>query len=190
MRTPKSFGVSTSPLPKMCSHMRFTATRAVRGLDGFAMASASSRRPLPCVNAFGEGPSRIERKWRVTAGPLLPGLPRRKITGCTGCALSKIAIARFGAPSCVASRRSNWSLSFVRVSKILRPNGPSASLSVKQEGAPSAITHRRTASRSGSSGLGCVATGAAGSSFFASVSFASVFVGVGGLVLSSCAFAA
>ena len=43
----RSPGVPTNPAPKWCSQTRFTRTRAVSGLFVLAMASASSRRPLP-----------------------------------------------------------------------------------------------------------------------------------------------
>src|SRR5437868_4327116 len=51
---PKSFGVATNPLPKHSCHTRFTITRAVKGLSGDAIHSASaSRRPL--VRRLGAG---------------------------------------------------------------------------------------------------------------------------------------
>src|SRR6266568_2705039 len=39
--------MGTMPCPKRCCQMRFTITRAVRGLPGLAISSATSRRPLP-----------------------------------------------------------------------------------------------------------------------------------------------
>ena len=46
---PKSLGVATSGLPKWYIQTRLAITRAVRGLSGWTMAWASSRRPLVCA---------------------------------------------------------------------------------------------------------------------------------------------
>ena len=50
---PKLLGVETSGSPKNSAHTRFTSTRAVSGLSRLAIASASSRRPLPSVKGTG-----------------------------------------------------------------------------------------------------------------------------------------
>ena len=102
VRTPKSLGVSTSGWPKTCSHKRFTITRAVSGLVGLAMASASSRRPLPSVNGRRGAVERISRNWRGTVLPGRPGLPRSRMVPFTGLGLSTITIARGGLLGLVA----------------------------------------------------------------------------------------
>jgi hypothetical protein len=76
---PRSSGVETKPVPKCCCQTRFTRTRAVRGFVGLAIARARSSRPLPSlkgIGCFGSG-ERMERKCRVTIGPLFCASPRR-----------------------------------------------------------------------------------------------------------------
>src|SRR5213083_2645974 len=78
LRVPKSEGDATSGSPKCSIQTRFTSTRAVSGLAGEAIARASSRRPLPCVNGCGTPPlntcrkarriSALENMWRVRLG--------------------------------------------------------------------------------------------------------------------------
>ncbi len=61
------------PDPKWLCHIRFTATRAVSGFVGLAIASASSSRPAPCVNGL---PSESTVKNRCgTSSPRFAALP-------------------------------------------------------------------------------------------------------------------
>ena len=62
---PKLSGVRTSPWPNRCCQMRLTITRAVSGLSGEAIQSASSSRPLPlvrCPRGVWSSPARITGK--------------------------------------------------------------------------------------------------------------------------------
>src|SRR5205823_5343628 len=65
---PKLLAVGTSSLPKNRPHTRFTMTRDASGLFEAAIASASSRRPLPSLNATGSLSERTRRKRRATTG--------------------------------------------------------------------------------------------------------------------------
>ena len=56
--------------------MRFTMTRAVSGLSGSMMASASSIRPLPFVKCLGSPFDRIEAKPRGVTSPRIVSSPR------------------------------------------------------------------------------------------------------------------
>jgi len=55
-------GRADDPESECCCQMRLTITRAVRGFDGLAIASASSRRSLPRSKRFGSAGDRMARK--------------------------------------------------------------------------------------------------------------------------------
>ena len=126
---PKSLGVATNALPNRRCQTRLTITRAVRGFCGAAIARAISSRPLPFVNGLRSSRESTARNRRGTVAPLELGLPRRKICGLYGLALSSKTIARLGAPGCSPSNSSNFrrreripSLPFTSITRITSPS--------------------------------------------------------------------